>query len=171
MKHHFILGLLVLLFSCGQTNLSEVEVIKFDPDVINKLKETSDTSFTEYVGRSDFYNIDHYINYKDSVTAQIFKDSLGNVVAYTKTKRDMVFFSVEYYPNGQVRGKLPNKTNGQYNGQARYYFEEGRVSSEGLFKNGLWFGEWKNYDKTGHLISIDDYGTGSSTPIKTIKIK
>ena len=162
---------MVLLFSCRQKNLSEVEVIKFNPEVIHELKKTSDTSFTEYVGRSDFYNIDHYINYKDSVTTQIFKDSIGNVVAYTKTKADKVFFAIEYYANGQAKGKLPDKSNGKYNGQARYYFEDGRVSSEGLFKNGLWCGKWKNYDKAGHLISIDDYGEGSPNPIKTIKIK
>ena len=94
----------------------------------------------------------------------MFKDSIGNVVAHNKTKNDKVFFAIEYFPNGQARGKLPEKINGEYNGQVRYYYEYGRVKSEGQFKKGLWSGEWKNYDKDGHLISIDDYGDRNVNP-------
>jgi antitoxin component YwqK of YwqJK toxin-antitoxin module len=172
MKQVTTLGLfLFFLMSCGQTKLSDIEIIKFDPKTITDLKQTSDTIYTEHIGRTDFYTADYFVNRKDSIITKLFKDSIGNVVAYNKTKNDKVFFAIEYFPNGQARGKLPEKTNGEYNGQVRYYYEDGRVKSEGQFKKGLWSGEWKNYDKDGHLISIDDYGDGNVNPIKTTKIE
>lgn len=165
------IGLLLLLMSCRQTKLSDIEVIKFDPETITNLEKTSDTIYTEHIGRADFYTADYFINRKDSVITKLFKDSIGNVVGYNKTKNGKVFFAMEYFLNGQARGKLPVKINGDYNGQVRYYYEDGRVKSEGQFKNGLWSGEWKNYDKDGHLISIEDYGNGNVNPKKTTKIQ
>jgi antitoxin component YwqK of YwqJK toxin-antitoxin module len=166
-----ILGLLLFLSSCGQTKLSDIEVIKFDTKIIDDLHRTSDTTYTEHIGRSDFYTADHFVNRMDNATTKVFKDSLENVVALNKTKSDKVYFAIEYFPNGQVKGKLPEKINGEYNGQARYYYEDGRVRSEGQFNKGLWSGEWKNYDKDGHLVSIEDFGDGSVNPVKTTKIK
>lgn len=171
MKRTIIILLLFFLSSCGQTERSDIEVIKFDPKTIDDLKRTSDTIYTEYIGRTDFYTADHFVNRKDSVTAKLFKDATGNVVALNRSKNETVFFAMEYYPNGQARGKLPEKTDGAYNGQVRYFYEDGRVKSEGQFKNGSRSGEWKNYDSDGYLISIDDHGEGSVSPRKTTKIK
>ena len=164
-------GLLLFLYSCGQTNKSDIEIIKFDTKIIDDLQKSSDTTYSECIGRADFYSVEYFINYKDSVITKIVKDSIGNVVALNQTKNNKVFFAIEYFPNGQVRGKLPEIIDGEYNGLARYYYEDGRVKSEGLFKKGLWSGKWKNYDRTGNLISIDDYGDGNINPIRTTEIK
>jgi antitoxin component YwqK of YwqJK toxin-antitoxin module len=171
MKTLTIWGLIITLVSCGQTQKSDIEIIKFDIKIIDELQKTSDTTYIEQVGRADFYTIEYFINRKDNVTTKIFKDSLKNVVAHTKSINDKVFFAIEFFPNGQARGKLPEKIDGEYNGTARYYYEDGRVKSEGQFKKGLWSGEWKNYDKNGTLISIDDYGNGNVNPIKTTEVK
>jgi antitoxin component YwqK of YwqJK toxin-antitoxin module len=164
-------GLILILVSCGQTKKSDIEVIKFDTEIINDLNKSSDTVYSEHIGRTDFFTVDYYVNSEDSVTTKLFKDSIGNVVAYNKTKNNKVFFVIEYFPNGQVRGKLPEKIDEEYNGPARYYYEDGRVKSEGQFKKGLWSGEWKNYDKNGNLISIDDYGDGNINPVRTTEVK
>ena len=170
MKILTIFGLLIIIVSCGQTNKSDIEVIKFDAKIIDHLRRTSDTTYSEHVGRTDFYTVEYFVNRRDSVITKIFKDSIGNVVAQNKARNDKVFFAIEYFPNGQVMGKLPEKIDGEYSGIARYYYEDGRVKSEGQFKKGLWSGEWKNYDKNGTLISIDDYGDGNVSSIKTTEI-
>ena len=171
MIHLILLGLLFFIQSCGQEKLSDIEVIKFDTKEIDDLKRTSDTTYTEQIGRADFFTVDYYINNKDSVTSKIFKDSLGNIVGFNKSKNDKVFFVAEYFPNGQIMGKLPERRNGELDGVARYYYEDGRIRSEGQLKKGLWSGQWKEYDKGGHLISIDEYGDGNVNPIKTTKVK
>ena len=171
MKHFILSGLLLFIQSCGQTKLSDIEVIKLDTKVIDDLKRTSDTAYTEEIGRADFFTVDYYINYKDSVTTKILKDSLGNVVGLNKSKNDKVFLVAEYFPNGQIKRKLREIKNGELDGLTRYYYEDGRIRSEGQFKNGLWSGQWKEYDKDGHLISIDEYGEGNVNPIKTTKVK
>jgi len=171
MKIIILFGLILTLVSCGQTKKSDIEVIKFDTDILNDLNKSSDTVYSKHIGRADFFTVDYYVNREESVTTKLFRDSNGNVVAYNKAKNNNVFFAIEYFSNGQVRGKLPEKIDGEYNGFARYYYEDGRVKSEGRFKKGLWSGKWKNYDKNGKLISIDDYGSGNINPIKTTEVK
>lgn len=171
MKQIIYIGLTLILFSCSQTEISDIEVIKFDYMTIDELMRKSDTSYIENIGRAEFYTADYYINYGDSVTTKICKDSSNNVVAVIKSKNEKIFFVREYYPNGQVMGKLPKRINGEYNGKARYYHQDGRVSSEGQFLNGHQSGNWKNYNKDGRLISIEDYADGNINPIKTTKIE
>ena len=164
-------GLLLMLQYCKQTQRSDIEVIKFDNQIIVDLQKGSDTTYTEYTGQYESYIAEYFVNRSDSLITKILKDSFENVVGLHVTKNDHLLTVAEYYRNGQLKGKLPEKIKGKYNGLARYYYEDGRVRSEGQFSNGLWSGEWKNYDEQGHLISIDDFGEGNITPLKTTKVK
>jgi hypothetical protein len=164
-------GLLLMLVHCKQSQRSVIEVIKFDNQIIVDLQKGSDTTYTEYTGQYESYLAEYYVNRSDSVITKILKDSFENVVGLHVSKNDHLLVVAEYHRNGQLKGKLPEKIKGKYNGQARYYFEDGRVRAEGQFHNGLWSGEWKNYDEKGHLVSIDDFGAGNINPIKTIKVK
>lgn len=164
-------GLLSILISCGQEKLSDIEVIKFDNKIIQELNAKSDTLYSKVVENYEIHSIDYYLNNQDSVVTKIFKDSSDNVIAITKSKKDELLYAAEYYPNGQLRGKLPPEKNGKLEGHGRYYFEDGRVWKEGEFKNGLSFGEWKIYNKDGQLILIEDYGEGNINPLKKIEVK
>src|SRR4030095_13953261 len=86
-----------LLFSCKQSkNRSAIEIIKFDPHIVDSLKQASDTVFTKIIGRKDFYYSDNYANRKDNSSAKILRDSIGNVVGFNKGIDGRVYFAAEY---------------------------------------------------------------------------
>lgn len=163
--------ILLSVASCSDSLKSDIEIIKFDIETIDILRQTSDTIFSEKVKSNYATTAEYFIDLKDSVTNKIYKDSIGNVVAHTRYKNDILLYVSEYFPSGQIKGKLPERINGEYNGFARYYYENGRVKSEGEFLKGLQVKEWKNYDESGTLVSIDYYADGNINPIKTRKIK
>ena len=104
-------------FSCKQSKLSDIEIIKFNPKIIDSLKQASDTSYNEIIGASDFYAADYYITRKDTITTKILKDSLGHVVAVNKSKNGREFI---------CRRILYQRTIGWTD---KIYFRKGRWSS------------------------------------------
>jgi len=156
-------------FSCRQKDTSQIEVIKFDKKIIDTLLNTSDTNYSTFIGRQDFYTVDCYVTLKDSLVTKILKDSLGNVVGLNKSKNGIVFLAAEYYPNGQLIGKTQFKP-GSVDGPATYYYPDGRIKSFGQWHNYAQVGTWKNYTPTGELQEIVYYDS-SGKVIKTDKIK
>ena len=154
-KH--LLGLfLIVACSCKQSKLSDIEVIKFNPKIIDSLKQASDTSYTEIIGASDFYTADYYITRKDSITTKILKDSLGNVAAINKSKNSQTFFAAEYYINGQLVGQT-KFISGKVDGPATYYYANGRIKSIGQWHDFKQSGTWKDYNVQGKLEKITHY--------------
>jgi hypothetical protein len=152
MKNNILFGIfLISLFSCKGPVLSDIQVIKFDANIIDTLKQTSDTSWTEVLGRKDFYTVDHYMDRRDSIVSKIFKDSLGNVVAFNKAKNEKVFFAAEYYANGQLIGKLKHMPAMSEDDSATYYYPDGRIKSIGQLHNYNKTGIWKEYNIKGVL--------------------
>jgi hypothetical protein len=147
---------ILLLISCDQRETSNIEVIKFDKKIIDTLKQTSDTSYTSFVGRHDFYTIDLYVTYKDSVITRVLKDSLSNVVGFNRSRKGVSFFAAEYYPNGQLIGRTEFAP-GTEDGPATYYYPDGRIKSYGTWRNYSLVGKWKNYNESGKLETIDYY--------------
>jgi antitoxin component YwqK of YwqJK toxin-antitoxin module len=140
----------LLFLSCNQKETSNIEVIKFDNKIIDTLTKTSDTTYSTFIGRYDFYTEDVYANKKDSLVTKILKDSLGNVVGINKSKKGIVILAAEYYTNGQLKGKTQFKP-GIIDGPATYYYPNGRVRSIGQWHNYRQVGIWKNYEETGEL--------------------
>jgi antitoxin component YwqK of YwqJK toxin-antitoxin module len=155
----------LLFFSCNQKETSGIEVIKFDIKIIDTLTKTSDTTYSTFIGRHDFYTEDVYAIKKDSLVTKILKDSLGNVVGINKSKNGVVIFAAEYYPNGQLKGKTQFKP-GVIDGPVTYYYPDGRVKSIGQWHNYRQVGIWKNYQETGELKEIVYYDS-SGDIIKT----
>lgn len=143
------------LASCNQVERSEIEIKKFGKNKIDSLARVSDTVFTEFVGRHDFYTIDHYLVKKDSIEAKVFRDSLGKVVAYNYAINGKMEFVAEYYPNGQIIGDL--QLDGSGTGPVTYYYPDGRIRSKGRFKNHNQTGTWKEYNEDGTLKDVDHY--------------
>jgi len=149
-KYISAISIIIILFSCKQSTLSDIEVIKFNTKTIDSLKNTSDSIYTKILKRSDWYSADYYINMKDSITNRIFKDSIGNVVAFTEQKNGINIFAAEYYSNGQIIGKMQFK-NGEIDGLATYYYPDGRIKETGEYHNMKETGIWKDYNSKGEL--------------------
>ena len=77
---HTLLYIPLLFLSCNYKEISPIEVIKFDKRLIDTLVSVSDTSYSTFIGRNDYYTIDFYLTKRDSLITKILKDSLGNVV-------------------------------------------------------------------------------------------
>jgi len=157
------------LFSCKQKEISDVEVIKFDKKLVDSLQNASDTTYSTFLGRHDFYTADFYVTKKDSTITKILKDSLGNVVALNKSKNGIVFFTAEYYSNGQLLGKTQFKP-GTIDGPATYYYSDGRIKSIGQWHNYAQSGTWKNYKENGELKTVVYYDSNGNI-IKTDSIR
>ena len=153
---YFLAFSLILASSCKQSKLSDIEVIKFNPKIIDSLKQASDTSYTEIIGASDLYTADYYITRKDTITTKIFKDSLGHVVAVNKSKNGKTLFAAEYYINGQLVGQT-KFISGKVDGPATYYYANGRIRSIGQWHDFKQSGTWKDYNKQGELEKITHY--------------
>ena len=149
------LAFFTTLVSCNNKEVSKIEIKKFDVRIIDTLLKSSDTFYTEFVGRHDFYTIDHYIQVKDSLVSRVLKDSLGNVVGFNKATKDSMLFSAEYYPNGQMKGDAQIQPYGT--GPATYYYPDGRIRSKGQWTDHKMTGEWKNYSEDGSLKEIEYY--------------
>ncbi|WP_196894353.1 toxin-antitoxin system YwqK family antitoxin [Aureivirga marina] len=158
-----VFGMLFLLISCENKEVSKIEVIKLDKELLEEIKRESDT----------FFNIKKeeikYINKKENLETRIFKDAHDNILRIIQEKDGKAIYVREYFENGQVMGELPQKINDKYHGKATYYYKDGRIRVEGSFKFGKSIGIWKKYGKNGNLILIEDYGDGDMEP-KRIQI-
>ena len=110
------------------------------------------------------------------------RDALSNVIdilhveSFYKESHQSIFEAIVALFNNSEPVDIKTVThqlrkNGKLDGPVRYYYKNGRVRSEGVFKNGLHFGKWRNYSKEGRLISIDDQRKGNLNPIKTTKVE
>lgn len=149
--------LLLIFLSCKSKKnsepLSPIEVIKFDSKVTDSLKKVSDSSYRQPYGETGTW--DTYFNSKDSTEARIMIDPDGYLSFY-KFKNNKLFHALEYYPNGQLKILKPDGYS-TTNGLVRYYYEDGRVKSEGFNKNGFPTGTCREYDEKGRLVSSKEY--------------
>jgi len=160
--------LFFFLFSCRQKQ--SCEKITFNQSILDSVKKKSDITYTRKYRTEEFAFADYFLNRKDSTVCQIMKDTGGIVRQVIMSKKGIRFFTAEYYDNGQLKAKLPFDTNGKFDGEAEYYFENGCIKSNGNFVHGFFYGEWRNYDERGNLISTDSYDDNgqliSSSPKK-----
>jgi len=156
-----ILGLIILFYtSCQNTDWDEkskIEVITIDTNNIkNEIKYYKDSTYVENPKRDDFWAIEHYLKNPNKEIA-IFKDSLGNIVGYWKRINGKNIEGAEYYPNGQIIGQIKYTEAGILNGLAKYYYEDGRISRIGNWKNSNSIGIWKQYSRNGTLLNIEEF--------------
>jgi len=152
----FICLMLLVCKACSDSDTSDIEVIKFDPDIIKEIKEESGRFYTETDSSDDdFYHADCYVNAKEGITTKIFKDKSGHVTGMNKSKGTKVFYAAEYYRNGQLKATYPDMKKNELTGEAKYYYENGRIKSIGKLRKGQKIGNWRQYDRDGDPIKID----------------
>lgn len=145
-----------MLVACGQPKRSKIEINKIDSIRLKHLWESSDKPTIDTLRRPDFYVSENYITKTDSTITVILKDSIGHIVAMRQARRGINIFVAEYYHNGQLKGKVTLTDSGAITGPATYYYEDGRVRSEGELRDGSRIGIWKEYDKEGFPVKQDN---------------
>jgi hypothetical protein len=173
MKLLLIIGLVIAgLFACkSESKRSAIEVyVAPGKEWLDSLHKASDTTFGKRYGGVDFYKTEYSINKKAGTLTQAMLDSNDHItqIVVVKDKKRILFG--EYYRNGQMKSKLSLDSTGQFDGLAKYYYEDGRIQKEGNYKNGFFSGSWINYDKDGYMTSIEKYGE-SGELLTTEKVK
>ncbi len=65
-----------------------------------------------------------------------------------------VIFAQNIQPKHEIVGNLVKST---------YYYENGKVSQEGFYKDGKVHGKWISYDQAGNKKAIGEYNNGIKT--------
>ena len=153
-KLHIIVYIIaVILFSCDRVEVSSVEKIVIDEEFINSKIAGYDSIILKELGNGigTSYLLD------DDITIYVWRDSLNRIRAWFKDKNDIRIEGSEVFETtGQIMGKIIYN-DGKIDGKAIYYFDDGRISSVGYFKNNRKHGEWKEYDKNGNITSVTIY--------------
>jgi antitoxin component YwqK of YwqJK toxin-antitoxin module len=129
-------------------------VIKYDKHQVQNIESNYDSTYKESTHNEDFWTIDHY--FKDSIEYKIMRDSADNIVGIVKSINGIVYSGKEYYSNGQLIAKT-NFPPGKIDGEAIYYYEDGRIRSNGVWKENKMVGDWYYYDTLGRFMYIDHY--------------
>ena len=153
-----IASIMVMCVACkNKKREAVVNIIKVDTAFFDSIRRNSDTGFTRIIGVGEFYSAEQYYTGGDSIVSKIMKDTAGHITGFVQFHKNVRTAYAEYYGNGQLKGKLLPDSQGQFDGQAVYYYEDGSVKSEGVYDKGLFSGTWKNYSVEGVLISTDKY--------------
>jgi antitoxin component YwqK of YwqJK toxin-antitoxin module len=156
----------IILVSCTQ---QKGHLTKLNQPWLDSIIKKSDSSYSKNYYRTDYVTAVYYLNKKDSTLCQFMKDSAGIIRQIIITEKDIRTFWGQYYANGQLQADLPLDKFGQYDGAATYYYQNGSVQSKGKYVHGLKNGEWKNYDKKGKLILIEEYDTNGALTRSILK--
>jgi hypothetical protein len=147
----------ILCMGCKSTvNHLPGGINKIDMAFFDSVRHNSDTGFTRIIGAGEFYSAEQYYT-GDSIVSKIMKDTAGRITAFVQFHKNTRTAYAEYYSNGQLKAKLLPDSQGRFDGRATYYYEDGRIKSEGVYDKGLFSGTWKNYSVEGVLVSTDEY--------------
>ena len=154
----FILTVSIFIFaSCTKKEKSKLEKIVVDLKKVDSIITHSDTGFERIIGAKEFYRAGQYFNKKDSIITKILRDSSGNITGMVQFRKNKRIDFAEYYSNGQLKAQLPLDEGGQFHGPSKFFYEDGRIKTEGNYLHGLYTGEWKNYTSEGLPESVDSY--------------
>src|ERR1044072_44182 len=122
-----IIGLVITgLFACNSERKRSAIEVYMAPgkEWLDSLHKASDTTFGKRYGGGDFYKKEYKVYKKTGkLTPGMLRsnDHITQIVVVKDKKR--ILFG-EYYTNGQMKSKLSLDTTGQFNGQAKYYYED-----------------------------------------------
>ena len=148
---------------CNQES-SGIEVIKVTKAQLEKIAAASDTSYPDTTGfAASGTQLAYFLNRKTGDTAEILRDRQNRVLFVGQRRNGNCLFSAEYYLNGQIKcrtikdQKLANSNFCFANGVRKCYYEDGRISAEGEYRNGKKVGVWKAYDQSGKPTLIEHF--------------
>ena len=158
MKNIFLFAGYVFLFGCNSKNMNASQQrLGVNYKWLDSIRQSGDTFYVKKYGTTRFAKAEYFVSRKDAVICQVMKDTADTIRQIIVTKNNRRNFFAEYYPNGQLMAQLPLDSFGQNNGDSKYFYLNGSVESEGIYKNNLKTGIWKNYDAGGKLLSTNKY--------------
>jgi len=143
------------LVACKTGADRNIPKITADTKMLDSIKLKADTTYSKRYPGATFATATYFIN--DSSKTQVMLDSNQVIrqVIIEQNKRRKYF--AQFYANGQLMAKYGLDSFGQYDGFSSEYYENGNLKAAGIYKSGFRSGEWKNYDKDGKYISMDEY--------------
>ena len=169
MKFFYCLVCLCFMISCkNDAERSPVEVIMVNHARLDAIRSESDTGYTRVIGAAEFNMAEQYVDRGDSTISKIMKDTAGRVIAFVQFRNNIRITYQEYYSNGQLKARLPLNAEGEFDGPSKYYYQDGRVKSEGVYSRGLFTGKWKNYSENGRYTGTDEYDRNGQL-VKSVK--
>lgn len=102
----------------------------------------------------------YWLSKEDSIFRKIHYYETGEVVADFSVVHGKTIEGAEYYKNGQKMGDVPYDSNGLLNGSAKYYYEDGTLSSQDFYINDKLHGESIDFDKDGKMTWKGIYENG-----------
>ena len=151
--------LIVSLLSCQSKEQSIKHKVTVSLSMLDSIKKASDSIYTKPYFTRDFTTAEYFINKKDSTATQVMKDRDSVIKQIVITKNRKRLFTAQYYSDGQLMIKYNLDKFGQYDGYSEEYYEDGFLKRSGIYKSGLHYGKWKNYNTKGQPVSVDEYNT------------
>lgn len=87
----------------------------------------------------------------------LWYDELGKTTGFMEYEQTKLKDSITFYPNGQRMMTLLFNSNGQPEGPARFYYQDGRVKLDGRYEKGIQTGIWREFAPDGRLIMAHEY--------------
>jgi len=81
---------------------------------------------------------------------------LGSIILLVSCRRT----EKAYYPDGQIRYSLPKNARGQLDGQAQFWFPNGKLEMTAEYKEGILHGRLVRFQMNGNPQSEDHYENG-----------
>ena len=102
-------------------------------------------------------------------TAKAISDIETKIVKTLNKDGSYTSIEVRYYHNQKIC-EIPVNDAGLYHGvETAWWAVYGHKEREGTWKDGYWHGEWRSWDKQGHLESVTEYEMGK--PIRFAVMK
>ncbi|MEM6845562.1 MAG: hypothetical protein AAF632_25335 [Bacteroidota bacterium] len=154
MKRKLPFIFLFLVIGCSDNSeKSEIKKVTYH-EKLERIQAISDSIYNRFSEDSTVKYETYRLDSSSVAFASYRSDTLIAIVFRTNGIDTSV---AEYYPNGQIIGDVNFLESGRLDGPATYYYPDGRVKTIGQFKNGKWWGKWKNYDESGNLIEFEYY--------------
>ncbi len=90
------------------------------------------------------------------VSAQVKQNDKG---LYVDANGSLFTGTFENKESGVKKSEIEIK-NGQFNGEARYYYASGKLMETGIYDNGQKDGKWLRYNETGVTVGLAIYNLG-----------
>jgi antitoxin component YwqK of YwqJK toxin-antitoxin module len=154
--------ILFLFFWYGcKPNTSDFEVETIDTAYVNNLPTIADTMIAvapsqkeKMLGIVKGWQYQIGGNQKEML---LWFDEQGKVVSMTEKRMGILVDSVAFFPNGQRMFRITFDHKGIAEGNARYFFSDGRIRQDGLFANGIKTGVWRSFNEAGKLQETHEF--------------
>jgi len=156
-------ALLILLVhnSCKNFEKSEINRVIVDYAYIQKEVSGYDSVYVENIGDE---SVSTYF-FGDTMTYSIDRNREQKVKIILIQKNEMTIENFEVWEtNGQIMVDMSFK-DGILDGMNKFYHENGRLRSHGIWTNNYFWGDWKEYDQDGNLIKITHYNDDKTNKV------